>query len=367
MRRKKRDDGILNFSKTREIDYDEYIEFILANMKSDEIEEVFKFKNYLLNVRHMSDSDVNRMLFKRYASPDNVPPDVWFSIEDKIDQKYDLDDDDFNPEYDSYGYSDDEVAIDESYSIDNTSIGNPSKILKIGGTFELWPDARYRAACPVSAYEIELESVQNSITLQGCNQIQEAMNKTRYIYHDRLGVNEIKQSLPKNTSGIVMDPPLGKGWLTNQEFLDICEYFHKFENIFIFIWAESSQLSIINNAACFAGLKFCDTIAVELLNEDFNPYHITSSRNFIKTTKIVMIFQTNKMKTDSFVHQKSKDVNYGVCRPYGKSRGRLGTPQIPHEVIEKMLPKEKQKRTFVEIWPTRMSPREDWVFIDEKC
>ena len=82
---------------------------------------------------------------------------------------------------------------------------------------------------------------------------------------------------------------------------------------------------------------------------------------------MIYIFRTTDVKREKFVHQKSRDVNFGIFKPNMKSRGRLGTPQVPHQIAESMLPESRKKKIFVELWPTRLSPRPNWIFVDEKC
>ena len=360
-------DEIISFSN-KKINYLEYLDVILQNLPPNEIDEVFKFKNFLMNVRHLSEKQANYMLFKQFATPQNVPAEVWFSFDD-VAEKTDFDDEEFDPSLDyEYGeYSDDDGYIGDSFqSIDKANLASSTKITKIGGTFELWTAERYKFACASPAEELSLSDLLNSIELSPYNKIQEMMNQTTYIYFKRIGLKEIQHNIPLDTDALVMDPPLGKNGFTLKEFSEICVFLKTLKRAFIFIWAEPADFSIINHACNYGNLLFCDTITVELLDEQINPYKIVGKRSFVNTTKTIMIFKTAELKRDLFVHQKSKDIAYGIIRPNGKSRGRLGTPPIAHEVAEKMLPSEKTKRIFVEIWPTRMSPRPNWIFLDEK-
>lgn len=137
--------------------------------------------------------------------------------------------------------------------------------------------------------------------------------------------------------------------------------------VFIFVWSKPEHYTIINEAATKAGLSFCDTVVVEMLDGDLSYHEIVGKNGFVNHSKMVIIYKTDKIKSYKFAHQKRSDVGFGICRECGKSRGRLGTPQYPHSIVEGMLPFVDKKRIFVEIWPTRMSPRSGWLFIDERC
>ena len=112
---------------------------------------------------------------------------------------------------------------------------------------------------------------------------------------------------------------------------------------------------------------FCDTVVVGLLDGTAEYFKIVGKHGFINKSKMILIYRTSSIKNHQFVHQQNLDVAFGVCRNMGKSRGRLGTPQAPHEIVERMLPKSSKSRVYVELWPTRMSPRSGWIFIDETC
>ncbi|OHT07571.1 hypothetical protein TRFO_05222 [Tritrichomonas foetus] len=368
-RRLAKKDEIIKFSANRKIDHHIYIDALLQNLTPNEVEEAFKYKTWLMDAKHYTETQANDLLFTKLATPQNVPPEIWFALEDGNEPR-DKEDDDFDPgfEYGYNDYSDDDVFLGDSpQSVDKANLATSTKIAKIGGTFEVWPAERYKLACAIPAEELYVTDLLNNIEIISHDDLQRMMNLTTYVYYDKIGLKEIMESVGTDTEALVMDPPLGKNGFSNQEFTEICKYLKKLDSCFIFIWAEPSHYSDINNAALDAGLSFCDTIAVEILNDRLMYHSIVGKRELVNHSKMIIIYRSVALKREKFVHQKSKDVSYGVCKPCGRSRGRLGTPQVAHMVAESMLPVENQKRIFVELWPTRLSPRAHWKLIDEKC
>jgi hypothetical protein len=97
---------------------------------------------------------------------------------------------------------------------------------------------------------------------------------------------------------------------------------------------------------------------------------ISDNGDEIGSSRMVLLYKTCKsLKREMFAQQRTVDVGMGIVRPNGKSRGRWGMPQVPHEVAESLWPSiEGQiRRTFVELWPTRMSPKHGWRMLDESC
>lgn len=97
---------------------------------------------------------------------------------------------------------------------------------------------------------------------------------------------------------------------------------------------------------------------------------VSDSGHGIGSSRTVLLYKTCKSLTrKKFAQQRAVDTGMGVARPSVKSRGRRGMPQYPHEVAEKLWPpiEGEVKRTFVELWPTRLSTRHGWRMLDERC
>lgn len=366
MKKKPKNDDILKFSNSRRVDYHQYIDSVLDSLRPNEIEEVFKLRQWLLNVKHYTEEQAADYLFKRYASLDNVPPEVWISLEEEDNQE----DNDIN--YDEgIDLSEDELLFTDASSGQAKNVSNlasTSKILKIGGTFEVWPYERYKLSSALPAEDLFITDLMNPIEIISQSDMQNLMNLTKYIFFDQIELKDIKKCIPYQTDAIVIDPPIGYNGFSINDFYKICQFFKSsLKEAFIFIWTDSNNFSAINNAALKAELYFCDTITVEMLDDRLNYFEVVGQFGLINRSKTIYIFRTTELKRENFIHQKSRDANFGIFKPNMKSRGRLGTPQVPHQIAESMLPERRKKKIFVELWPTRLSPRPNWVYIDERC
>ena len=481
-------------SADNKIDYKFYLNYVLESSSPLEIEKMFKYRQELTDSKKFTEDQIDQYFLRTLATPENIPPEVWMSLDEgNTNENKGEDEEDFNFQSSSsseslksydIGDNDDISAI--KFKENEGNFAQSSKIEKIGGAFELWPQKRIKSMIRDLPDEIPFTDMVNTIDITTADELQQRMNQTKYILYDRIGPEEIKESIPIETEAVVMDPPLEDGGLKIEELYEIFVFFKKhlnpptkkviakkkkskkanenendtdnnndnentntsskkfneeeeeeeeeeeaeennfggnkskmssnisdsfngaknksksqkksFKNnyddddddyfnyegkenenknkkkekklnpcVFIFIWSKPEHLALISSAASRAGLLFCDTVVVEMLDGNVEYYSIVGKSGFINKSKMIMIFRTAVIKNYQFVHQQNIDVAYRICREQGKSRGRLGTPQSPHVIAENMLPRDKQNRIFVEIWPTRMSPRPGWIFIDETC
>jgi hypothetical protein len=194
---------------------------------------------------------------------------------------------------------------------------------------------------------------------------------------ERIGVAEVETflSVKPLPDVIVLDPPLATvDPLSDEELLAIFRLIPVIagtENVFVFVWTEPTNLSKTMQTACAAGLAYCDCICAELFDEHMREARIVAEDGTdIGSARMILLFKTCKdLKREMFAQQRTADVGVGQVRRSGKSRGRWGMPQIPHEIAENMWPPldTEVKRSFVELWPTRMSPRRGWRMLDEQC
>lgn len=365
MKKKTKNDEVLKFSNTKRIDYHQYIDSVLDSLPPNEIEEVFKLRQWLLNVKHYTEEEAADYLFKRYASLDNVPPEVWISLEEEDNQE---DDNNYDEGID---LTEDDLIfgdLGQGQAKIGSNLASTSKILKIGDTFEVWPFERYKLASNLPAEELLVSDLMNPIEIISHDDMQNLMSLTKYIFFDRIDIDEIKECIPYQTDAIIMDPPIGYEDFTYEDFYNICHFCkNSLKEAFLFIWTDSFNFSGINEACLKAGLFFCDTIVVEMLDDRLIYQEIVGKFGLINKTKTIFIFRTTELKREKFVHQRSRDASCGIFKPNMKSRGRLGTPQVPHQIAESMLPERRKKKIFIELWPTRLSPRPNWIYVDERC
>jgi hypothetical protein len=180
-------------------------------------------------------------------------------------------------------------------------------------------------------------------------------------------IESLLSNVPK-PDAVVIDPPLGTmDGLALDDFINILRLFVRKageKNTFLFVWIDAPNLCTLRQAYDRAGLYWCDSICAELVDEQ--GLALTAGLEGGGSSRTVYLLRTVKeLKRGTFAQQRSSDAGAGIARIAGKSRGRLGMPQIPHEVAESFWPGVSD-RVFLEVWPTRMSPRKGWTMFDEE-
>ncbi|KAH0791934.1 hypothetical protein GPJ56_004118 [Histomonas meleagridis] len=328
-----------------------------------------------MSEKHLTREEAIKIFFKKYASPETIPLNVWMEIDEEKEQEEE-EYDDFDPEeydyddfeeYDDFD-SDSDIPIPTKHNRKQVRFNTYQHVSKAGANIELWPLRKFKASKPISAEDAVHTEFPNVSPIITHEEFQELVNHTIYHYLDHITFDSIRRLIPENTQAIILDPPLNEGFPLSE--LD--NFFTFFSKVliksFIFVWIDAEHFQSVNYSAAKAELKFCDSLVVELFNNKFEPVSIPGKFGLMHSSRMIFIYSTKEFHQQEFAQQRSRDVGYGICRPCGKSRGRYSTPQVPHEVIEKMLPYAPGKeRVFVEIWPSRMAPRRNWIFIDEKC
>ena len=345
-----------------------YYDYILSEAPPEEVENIFKQIEDLTKNNNLSDDKVSEIIFKKYASPKDIPLDVWVGIEEDEDE---IGDSFFDEENYDFDEQNDLIGV---YSRKKQKIGDRVlrfsccyKTTPIGASLELWPIRKFQQSSPMSAEDVIHNSFPNCSKVISREEFQQRIYDTKYYYVDEIKYNSVKNLIPKETEAILMDPPFDQDF-DIRELKKIIRRLKTFDFVFIFVWIDPENMPKLNDIANDTEIIFADSCAVELFDNMLNPVNNIGEFGLSHHSRMIFIYKTTKIKSNKFAQQRSKDVGFEISQPKGKSRGRPSMPPVPHEIIEKMLPAtSKKNRTFVELWPSRMSPRPGWIFIDEKC
>jgi hypothetical protein len=341
----------------REPDLSHYLGYLLEKSDARQVSHLIE------TIDHLAGEDRNRAICawaRDNVPPEDVPQEIWFQLLEPAER--DLSDD-FIP-HDS-ALSDVDSDYDERP--DSITFASSSRIERAGAGLEVWPDRRLaRADRPPMLSAAEPRRRDDFPNFVECVSREDFDARVRTFA--RLGPPEMRGALKGRVpDAIVVDPPYGGDKLTR-----ILIAFHglsESENPFIFLWASPCWLSAIRRAAA-ARLVVCDSICVELFAPNTHPVQITNEAGFRNSSRMIFLLRTVKdLPRYKWAQQRSSGVSFGIARPDAKSRGRWGMPPVPHAIAEKMLPVERgrQKRRFVEFWPTRNLPIPGWELYDEEC
>lgn len=216
-------------SSNKKINYKEYLTYILGKTDPLEVEKIFQYKQELIDQKYTEDQ-ANERLLRLYATPENVPLEVWMSLGEENGKEVKDEDDFSSPSYSSSdsmksyegGDNDDFSLFRLKESEEN--FAKSSKIEKIGGSLELWPKKRVKSMVRENPEETIFSDMMNCIDITTAEKYQEMMDQTKYVIYDRIGLDEIKESVPIETDAIVMDPPLDEG-MDAEELAEIFRFF----------------------------------------------------------------------------------------------------------------------------------------------
>ena len=360
----------------KKLDVEEYAPYLGGDMDVDEVERLFHEKDMLVR-RGLDSTSASLKLLQENATPQNIPIDVFMQLDESGDENEDLylfddDDDFFNDDLDIDVSLSSELFSKKHQDIESFYV----KQVKIGSFFELWPEGRLLAALPYDPYLNPIIECPNCQTVLLDSEFHDQIQKTQYINLKHMTVDSVIPHIPKNLDGIILDPPCTPNLNLNVEddysewgFHDLVTLFtsirDKTEFCFILIWVDPENMNIIISAAECAEILFSDSCVVELFEGNLAPVNIPTQFGLQRHSRMIFIFRTSEGTRDMFVKQKNRDCTWGIVSHNGKSRGRLGMPDVPHLIVEDLLPTEKNDRVFIELWPTRLQPHPNWILIDE--
>jgi hypothetical protein len=306
-----------------------------------------------------------------YTEAAEIPPDVWFQL--AADAREGREDrEEYTPELfsDSEGFSD--SGSDDEFVCAGQRANRAPCRAHAGLGLELWSDAQLLRTRPIRADEMpNVAPFPNAFQILPYDQFAALEESQRCTVVDRLTVGAIRaflEDFPK-PDAVVLDPPID---VDDEKAVDtLTAIFELFvaksnnENTFLFVWTDGGSMLTVRQAYVRANLGWCDMIATELVDELAVPMPCGIGGGD-RSRSVIILRTLRELKRETFAQQRAVDCGVGIARRGGKSRGRLGLPQIPHEVAEALWPGDGS-RVFLELWPTRMSPRKNWVMLDESC
>jgi len=310
---------------------------------------------YLNNVDPKSVADVNSWLDGDYwdEKPEN---------DDEFNESLIGDEDEYYIENRKFRHKSHNV-------VNHTSVfSNAFPIEKFGADIERWPIGKLKPTFQLSAESLDqrYEGFPNKTKVRNLQSIQNALMNMITHSVDIISIEAIKKICPSDADAIIMDPPLGfKNFSTDYFFSflkDLCMFQTR---ALLLIWVNPDDFESIIDCCNKADLTFCDSISVELFDSFLEPITIKSGIGLPHSTRMLLMYRFGTLGRGSLAQQREKDTGWGIAYSKGKSRGRFGMPMVPHDIVEALLPQRKNKRIFVELWPSRFSPRSGWIYIDE--
>lgn len=326
--------------------------------------------------------EIARKVFRDNADPSQLPNvNEWIEI-DSDDAQFRSDDEDFvigihenSDDEDSRGFisynkyspghrqKKDKIKKDKSHQMQSTAL----QISYIGGGVEIWPCYKIERRDIINIGPIVHTSYQNVTRFQTREAWKEKLNLSTYKVVDNLDVHTLISIAGRKFDAILMDPPFDKSWTMRRFRNFIHDLLPYLSRTFLVVWADPAFLRGIVEAFKSCNLVFCDSIAVELLDELQHQYIIIDPTGFPRDSRMAIMYRTDDITRGDLKQQRVKDTGYGITQRSVKSFNRPGTPSTLHEIIETMLPATKgHPRTFVELWPGFFDRRPGWILIDEK-
>ncbi|OHT16524.1 hypothetical protein TRFO_13101 [Tritrichomonas foetus] len=344
----------------------------------EQIEELFnQLDQRIQDAEGKGTDDIARQMFKETAAPNQVPLDVWFSFEKEADTGDKDDDAAFTPG--SWEDGDDFVARRHTSGTrqKRSSSSKPKVILiaasqqieHLGAGVDLWPLYKVQQldVFPQLKY---IHDYPNREMLSSRNKISEVLKHNPINIVDRITAKVIQNIVGEHCDAIIMDPPFGFNDWTHDRFLKLLLNLGRYlTRTFIVVWADPENMGLIQDVFDKTEYVFCDSIAVELLDQSGGPYYSPPSElGFRRESRMAVMFRTDDINRSDLKQQRVKDTGFGTVYENGKSYGRIGLPLSIHEIMEIMLPDlPNRKRTFVELWPSFFTRRSGWINIDERA
>lgn len=319
--------------------------------------------------------DAAREVFRLTATPEQMPNvEMWFELHEG-DGAYDDDEDVFEP---SYGDDGDELFPRNSRMLrtkgkQRSAAGQPTlasaaQIEHLGAGVDLWPAYKVRQVRS-SGGVITHKEFPNRIPFRTRDEFIREIDTSNYTMVDTIDVDTFRNLVGDQCDAILMDAPFGRAGWTYRRFRDwLSRLKPHLDRCFIVVWTSVDDMDGIMEAFKQAEFKFCDSMAVELLDSFERPHVIRSDWHGLpRDSRMAVMFRTTDIVRSDLKQQRVKDTGFGVVAEGSKTYGRLSMPMTIHTIIETMLPPRKgTTRVFVELWPSFFHRRANWVLIDEK-
>ena len=358
----------------KRIDPYNYAMYLPDDESTEAIEYRFKQLDDLMKRNNGANpEDAAREVFKLNATPQQIPVEVWFDLENEIDANDNDEDASFIPGFDE---GDDFVPrhhlsssrARRSPKTKTSLIAASQQIEHLGAGVDLWPLYKVQQL-DVPPMINNIHDYPNRETFHTRNKVASTIKGNPIHIVDRITARVIHQIVGEYCDAIIMDPPFGYNDWTKERFQKLLlNLYNYLQRCFIVIWADPENLELIQEVFEKSEYVFCDSIAIELLDPSGGPYFLPpDGYGFKRESRMAIMFRTDDINRSDLKQQRVKDTGFGTVYENGKSYGRIGLPLSIHEILEIMLPDlPNRKRTFVELWPSYFTRRNGWINIDEK-
>ncbi|OHS96780.1 hypothetical protein TRFO_36966 [Tritrichomonas foetus] len=341
------------------------------------IEEIFKqLDDRMHKAAGENTETIATQVFKENATPNSVPIDVWFDLENENDVN---DDKDIDATFIPGAFEEGDDFVSRRSFMGSTKkrfsnkpktglIGATQQIEHLGAGVDLWPYYKCQQLDVPPMMNV-IHDYPNRETFNSRNKIQEIIRNNPINLVDRITAKVIHQIVGEHCDAIIMDPPFGYNDWTKERFQNLLLNLNRYlQRTFIVVWADPENLETIQEVFEKSEYVFCDSIAIELLDPTGGPHFMPAdSYGFRRESRMAVMFRTDDINRSDLKQQRVKDTGFGTIYENGKSYGRVGLPNSIHEILEIMLPDlPNRKRTFVELWPSYFTRRDGWINIDEK-
>ncbi|EAY07817.1 hypothetical protein TVAG_312160 [Trichomonas vaginalis G3] len=358
-------------SRKKKIDPMLYMGYADEKESIESIEAKFAMMENKEREGDLSAEESAKSVFLETVTPDQIPLDVWFDLENYGEEEEQLMDDIYEP-----GYYDGDEDIPRSMRRSHSrgsgesgglNFANFTQIDHLGSGIELWPDYKLRSVdCDKNTAMISAEfpNVQEGLSYE---RFQDICEKCPITTIPKMTPKAIYEIAGNNIDAIIMDVPFGhNGWTGATFYQFLREMKNTIGQSFFVIWADPEHLPDVVGACTRLELKFCDSISCELLSPMGDPVSIELKNGFHRETRMLVMYRTDDISRNDLAQQRIKDTGWGISVRGGKTYDRYSMPMVAHQIIETMLPQKKNKRrVFVELWPSTYNRRNGWTMINE--
>ena len=291
------------------------------------IEAKFQLLEYL-EKKNMNAEEAARTTFIKYGTPEQMPADVWETLDDWSNEndggKGDENDDDYVMGKYIDDDDDDEMNLQvfgraEKFGRRNTGRElNKKRVLpefysieRLGEGIELWPS--YRVARAMNSIEGCRVTCEFSYVKEIISSVEMEKNreKTRIIYQEKIEAETLAKTLGKKPDAIVMDPPWEgpRAWNLSMLTRFIKYFVDRKDHVFISIWVTANVVPVVTKAISDAGAFFCDMVVVQLYDAVGRPRVEYTYGGLPQTSRSFIILRTfeHGMKIS---YQASKDTEW---------------------------------------------------------
>lgn len=369
--------SIRSCRRRQKVDPSYYIGYCSDKQSIEEIEHQFA----LLEAKQKENPTVStfeaaKAVFKVFATPEQIPYDAWMALgEESFTGEFD-DDDCFAPAYgdfdeDGFPRKGQRLGMKPNRkgkgTAGQTSMANVTQVEHLGAGVDLWPFYKVRQVRAQAGVMVH-KDFPNCIQFKSREQFIREISESSYHLVDNINVNTFKKIVGDQCDAIIMDVPFGQnGWDYTKLYNWLCQLKPHLDRCFIVSWASPDDLDGIVEAFRRADFKFCDSMAVELLDTFERPYVVKDDEHrWPRDSRMAVMFRTQDIARNDLKQQRVKDTGFGIVAEGAKTYGRTSMPMTIHNIIEIMLPpRRNSQRVFVELWPSFFHRSKGWILIDE--